>query len=90
MAHPAVQRNRTVEGVDEALTQSAGYRISLIVRRRIEEIFGWVQTTGGLRKSRYRGVARTNLCAQLVASTYNLVRMAKLTVGSPPPTTVGA
>jgi hypothetical protein len=48
-----MQRNRTVEGVDEALTQSAGYRISLIVGRRIEEIFGWVKTIGRLRKSRY-------------------------------------
>ena len=88
-AHPAVQRGRAVAGVDESLTASEGYRISQIVRRRIEEISGWMKTIGGLRKSRYRGVARTNLCAQIVAGAYNLVRMAKLLL-APPASLTGA
>ena len=33
---------------------------------------------GGLRRTRYRGVARTGLAGYLVATAYNLVRMANL------------
>ena len=34
--------------------------------------------TGGLRKTRFRGVARTELYALLVGAAYNLVRMSRL------------
>ena len=44
----------------------------------LEEIFGWMKTIGGLRKTRYRGVDRTQLHAYLVAAAYNLVRMRNL------------
>ena len=87
--HTAEVQGRAVAGLDGRTTRTKGYQISLIVRRRIEEIFGWMKTIGGFRKSRYRGVARTNLCALMVGAAYNLVRMAKLSL-SPPPVTVGA
>ena len=50
------------------------------IRKRIEEIFGWMKTVGGFRKTRYRGVDRTQLAAWWVGAAYNLVRMAKLAV----------
>ena len=87
--HTAEVKGRAVAGLDGRTTRTKGYQVSLVVRRRIEEIFGWMKTIGGFRKSRYRGVARTNLCALMVGSAYNLVRMAKLIL-SPPPTVVGA
>jgi IS5 family transposase len=37
-----------------------------------------MKTVGGFRKTRYRGLARTQLAGYLVASAYNLVRMAHL------------
>jgi IS5 family transposase len=46
----------------------------------VEEIFGWMKTVGGFRRSRYRGLDRTGLAGYLVATTYNLVRMANLLV----------
>jgi hypothetical protein len=46
-------------------------------------LIGWCKTTGNFRKSRYRGVARTNAQGQYVAIACNLVRMAKLTLGPP-------
>ena len=49
-------------------------------RKRVEEIFGWMKTVGGFRRSRYRGLDRTGLAGYLVATAYNLVRMAKLLV----------
>ena len=33
---------------------------------------------GGFRRSRYRGVKRTELCGKLVATADNLVRMSRL------------
>ncbi len=36
---------------------------------------------GNFRRARYRGRARTQLCAYFVAAAHNLVRIAKLTVG---------
>ena len=48
------------------------------MRKRVEEIFGWMKTVGGFRRTRYHGLDRTGLAGYLVATAYNLVRMAKL------------
>jgi transposase len=90
-AHVAQIKGRQVEGFD-GRTKKRGYHTSQRIRKRIEEIFGWMKTTGGLRKSRYRGVERTNACAQMVAATYNLLRLAKLEMQAAvePPPAVGA
>jgi hypothetical protein len=48
------------------------------IRKRIEEIWGWVKTAGGGRKLRYKGVDRNQLWAELTTAAYNLIRMAKL------------
>ena len=48
------------------------------MRKRVEEIFGWMKTIGGFRKTRFRGVQRTQLAAYFVGAAYNLLRMAKL------------
>jgi hypothetical protein len=88
--HVAEIKDRQVEGLDGRTTTAKGYQTSQRIRKRIEEIFGWMKTTGGLRKTRYRGVERTHGCAQMVAATYNLVRMAKLAMGDPPLVEVGA
>jgi len=64
--------------VDERTTRHEGYRLSQRIRKRIEEIFGWIKTVGGGRKLRYKGVERNHLWAEMTAAAYNLVRMAKL------------
>ena len=64
--------------IDGRTTRQAGYAVSQRVRKRVEEIFGWMKTVGGFRHTRYRGVERTGLAGYLMATTYNLVRMAKL------------
>ena len=33
---------------------------------------------GGFRRSRFRGVERTGLCGELVATAYNSVRMSRM------------
>jgi transposase len=64
--------------MDQRTTRHLGYQVSQRVRKRVEEVFGWVKTVGGGRKLRYIGVARNQLWAELTAAAYNLIRMAKL------------
>ncbi len=69
---------RVHSAIDGRTPRHRGYGISQKIRKRIEEIFGWMKTVGGFRRTRYRGVERTGLAGYFVAIAYNLVRMAKL------------
>jgi transposase len=69
-------------GLDDRTTRHTGYQISQVIRRRIESIFGWEKTVGGCRKTRYRGVAKTDFFATMVAAAYNLMRIGKLLASS--------
>src|SRR2546429_359175 len=60
--------------IDERTTRHPGYAISQQKRKRIEEIFGWLKTVGGLRKTRHRGVARVGWMFTFTLAAYNLVR----------------
>lgn len=64
--------------IDGRTTRHAGYTLSQRIRKRVEEIFGWMKTMGGFRRTRFKGRDRTQLAAWFVASAYNLLRMAKL------------
>jgi len=88
--HVAEVKGREVEGLDGRTTGSKGYRTSEVIRRRIEQLFGWMKTTGAMRKSRYRGVERTHMAVQFCAAASNLLRMAKLAMSQSPPVEVGA
>jgi transposase len=63
--------------IDGRTTRHPGYAESQRVRKRIEEIFGWLKPIGGLRRTRYHGVERTQVAAYLVGAAYNLCRMAR-------------
>ena len=79
---PHITRNLSRPGgsaLDRRTERHVGYTVSQQLRKRVEEIFGWMKTVGGLRKTRFRGLDRTQLQAYLVAAAYNLIRIAKLT-----------
>ena len=78
--HVATIDNRNVKGLDGRTTESKGCQISQIKRKRIEEIFGWIKTTGGFRKTRYHGIEKNQTIAHLIGAAYNLLRMSRLTV----------
>lgn len=78
--HVAEVEGREVDGLDGRTTGGCGYAISQRIRKRIEEIFGWVKTVGGFRKSRYRGIAKTQTNAYWVGAAYNLLRISRLQV----------
>ena len=64
--------------IDRRSTRHPGYRLSQWRRKRVEEIFGWLKTVAGLRKTRHRGIARVGWTFTFAAAAYNLVRMRNL------------
>src|SRR5216683_839077 len=64
--------------IDARTTRHPGYLISQQKRKRIEEIFGWLKTVAGLRKTRHRGAARVGWMFRFALAVYNLVRMRNL------------
>ena len=48
------------------------------IRKRVEEIFGWMKTVGGMRKLRHRGLELVGWMFTLSAAAYNLVRIRNL------------
>ena len=80
--HVAQNTRGRRSAIDRRTTRHAGYGISQRKRKRVEEIFGWMKTVGGFRRTRFIGLELTQLAAYLVATAYNLVRMARLVAGS--------
>ena len=76
--HVAQNTTKRRSAIDQRTTRHDGYAVSQRVRKRIEEVFGWVKTIGNFRRTRYKGRHRTQLAAYLVGAAYNLIRMAKL------------
>jgi len=81
--HVAPIKNRKTPGLDGRTLNSRGYETSQRIRKRIEEIIGWMKTVGGFRKTRYRGIERNQQSGWFIAAAYNLVRMAKLGMSPP-------
>lgn len=65
-------------GHDGRTTRTEGSRIRQRKRKRVEDIFGWLETVGGLRKTRVIGLAKTQTAAFISGAAYNLSKVAKL------------
>lgn len=84
-ATPHVAQNihaRRSSAIDGRTTRHAGYAISQIKRKRVEEIFGWMKTVGGMRKLRHRGLQLVGWMFTFAAAAYNMVRMRNLVAAS--------
>lgn len=64
--------------IDGRTTRHAGHNLSLRIRARIEESFGWTKTIAGGRKLRDIGRDRNRAWFKMVTSTYNVIRIAAL------------
>lgn len=64
--------------LDGRTTRHAGYAISQILRKRIEEVFGWIKAQAGLAKVKLRGCARVDAAFTFTVTAYNLIRLPKL------------
>lgn len=64
--------------VDGRTTRHAGYAVSQIVRKRIEEAFGWIKAQAGLVQVKLRGCAKVEAVFTFAVAAYNLIRIPKL------------
>ena len=76
--HLAIPENAPARSPARRFQGSAGYRVSQVIRKRVEEIFGWGKTVGGLRRTRLKGRMKTWSNGFYVMAAYNLTRMARL------------
>jgi transposase len=78
---PHVARNINAHrgsNIDARTTRHAGYAVSQVIRKRIEEANGWIKCVAGMEQTKHRGLARVGWMFQLKAAAYNLVRLPKL------------
>jgi transposase len=83
---PHVAANDTRRGgsaIDGRTTRHLSYRISQIIRKRIEEHFGWGKTIGRIRQTVFRGLRRVDQQFKLTMTASNLMRIARIPVAVP-------
>jgi IS5 family transposase len=77
-AHLTKTGKRRKTAIDGRTLRHAGYDISQRYRKRIEEVFGWLKTTGGIAQVKVRGLAKVQAVFTFAILAYNLVRIPKL------------
>lgn len=78
---PHVAQNRSRAGgsaLDRRTTRHDSYQASQRKRPLIEKVFGWMKQTGGMRQTRFRGLARVAWQFLMTAAALNLWRLPKL------------
>lgn len=83
--HLAIHDTRSFGGslLDRRTTRHPGYALSQVVRKRIEEHFGWAKTIGRIRQTVFRGVRRVDQQFKLTMTASNLVRLARIMTATP-------
>ncbi len=76
--HPAQNNKNRRSAVDGRTTPHEGYAISQRKRKRIEEVFGWMELATGFGKTRHPAAACVGCMFTLTPTAYNLVRLPKL------------
>ena len=76
--HVAQNTTRQRSAIDGRTTRHPGHAVSMRIRKRIEEPFGWIKTIGGGRKLRYIGRERNRWWFKITAAVYNLIRITAL------------
>jgi transposase len=80
--HVAQNNKGRTSAIDGRTTRHPGYAVSQQKRKRVEEIFGWMKTVGGMRKLRHRGLQLVGWMFTFAAAAYNLVRIRNLATAS--------
>ena len=80
---PHVAQKVRGSAIDGRTTRPAGYHVSQRKRTLVEQVFGWMQTVGGLRKLRHRGIALVDWQLTFAATAYHLVRLRNLEARCP-------
>lgn len=64
--------------LDKRTTNSKGYRLSQIFRRKIEGVIGWLKHPGRMKRARMPGLQRVNLLTHFAGTAHNLLRIVNL------------
>jgi len=78
---PHVTQNLARPGgsaIDGRTTRHDGYAMSQHARPRIEPVFGWLKTIGGMRKVKLRGLPKVDWLVVFASAAFNLIRLPKL------------
>lgn len=78
---PHVTQNLNRSGgsaIDARTTRHASYQVSQHKRPLIEKVFGWMKQTGGMRKTKLRGLLNVSWQFLMTAAAFNLWRLPKL------------
>lgn len=87
--HIAVNGSKTKTGktrktaIDGRTTRHPGYAASQRIRKRVEEIFGWIKTQAGYGKVKVRGRPKAEVVFTFAAAAYNLLRIPRLLLAGP-------
>lgn len=79
------RKNTSYSAIDGRTLRHDGYTTSQAVRKRVEEIFGWLKTVGLMRKTRHRGLGRVGWMFRFTVGIYNLVRMRNIATAARSP-----
>jgi transposase len=77
-ATPHVAQRVRSSAIDARTTRHPGYAVSQQKRKLVEQVFGWMKTTGLLRQVRHRGGGLVEWIFCFTAAAYNLTRMRRL------------
>lgn len=83
--HVAQNDTNRRSAIDGRTTRREGYDISQALRKRVEEVFGWLKTVSIQRKTRFRGLDRVGWMFALAAAAYNLAAYPLHIAASPRP-----
>jgi transposase len=75
---PHVAEKKRYNAIDGRTTSWEGYGVSMRRRKIVEEPFGWMKVTGGLRKLRHRGQEKVRAVFTFTCACFNLVRLKNL------------
>jgi len=73
--HVAQNTSGRSSRIDERTTRHDGYVLSQRKRKLVEQVFGWIKTTAGLRQTKHRGRERVSWMFTFATAAYNMVRV---------------
>ena len=76
--HVAQNTSGRSSAIDGRTTRHAGYAVSQRIRKRIEEVFGWIKMIARLEQTKFRGCDRVGWAFSFATTAYNLTRLPKL------------
>lgn len=73
--HIAQSTKGRCSGVPGRVARTRGYAVSQVIRKRIEQGFGWTKSVGGLRKLTRIGLQKVRAWTAWSFAAYNLIRI---------------